>query len=169
LKFRYFLATCLASMVAQAQQAPMPAMPAATPAEQNSISALEIAARIHQAEAVAKSGAPYHGAPLLLSGPYKANLEYHDRPADSFYVHENDSELFVVVEGSGTMTLGGKLINPTRKDANLMAPTEEGGVAHKLVKGDMLLIPENTVHAVTQVDGRLVLMSMHLPHVAVVP
>ena len=165
LKLHYFLATCLVSLVAQAQQAPGPM----APAEQTSISAKEISERIHQAEAVTKSGTQYHGAPLLSSGPYKANLEYHDKPADGFAVHENDSELFVVVDGSGTMTLGGKLINPTRKGTNLTAPAEEGGVAHKLVKGDMLLVPENTVHAVTQVDGRLVLMSMHLPHVPAVP
>lgn len=165
MKLRYFLATCLASLVVQAQQAPAPAVPT----EQSSISAVEITERIHQAEAATKGGAQYHGAPLLLSGPYRANLEYHNTPADSFNVHETDSELFVVVEGSGTMTLGGKLINPTRKGTNLSAPTEEGGMPHKLVKGDMVLIPENTVHAVTQVDGRLVLMSMHLPHVAASP
>jgi mannose-6-phosphate isomerase-like protein (cupin superfamily) len=36
--------------------------------------------------------------------------------------------------------------------------------AHKVTKGDMLMVPENTPHAVTQVDGKaLVLMSMHLP------
>jgi hypothetical protein len=38
-----------------------------------------------------------------------------------------------------------------------------------MVKGDMLLVPENTAHAVTQVDGRLVLMSMHLPRPAAAP
>ena len=164
MKLRYFLPICLASMVVQAQQAPAPAVPS----EQFSISAVEIAERMHQAEAATKGGAQYHGAPLLLSGPYKANLEYHNTPADSFNVHETDSELFVVVEGSGTMTLGGKTDQPAGK-AKSPAPTEEGGVPHKLVKGDMVLIPENTVHAVTQVDGRLVLMSMHLPHVAASP
>jgi hypothetical protein len=38
-----------------------------------------------------------------------------------------------------------------------------------LVKGDMILVPEKTAHSVTQVDGKLVLMSMHLPHPAPVP
>ncbi len=165
MKLRYFLMTCLASMVAQAQQAPAPAVPS----EQSTISAVEIDERIHQAQVATQGGAQYHGASLLLSGPYRANLEYHNTPADSFNVHETDSELFVVIEGSGTMTLGGKLINPTRRGTNLSAPTQEGGVPHKLVKGDMVLIPENTVHAVTQVDGRLVLMSMHLPHVSASP
>ncbi len=30
-------------------------------------------------------------------------------------------------------------------------------------------ISENTAHSVTQVDGKLVLMSMHLPHAASIP
>jgi hypothetical protein len=69
-----------------------------------------------------------------------------------------------VLDGYGTLTVGGTLINPTSKGTNLVvAPTVDGGVPHKLVKGDMVLVPENTPHAITQVDGKLVLMTMHLP------
>jgi quercetin dioxygenase-like cupin family protein len=47
--------------------------------------------------------------------------------------------------------------------------TAQGGVPYKLVKGDMLMVPENTAHSVTQVEGTLVLMSLHLPRTAAAP
>jgi nicotinate-nucleotide pyrophosphorylase len=65
--------------------------------------------------------------------------------------------------------VGGTLLTPVRNGTNLQAATADGGVPHRMVKGDMLLVPENTAHAVTQVDGRLVLMSMHLPRPAPSP
>jgi mannose-6-phosphate isomerase-like protein (cupin superfamily) len=163
-----FLTIGLLSLTATAQQAPVPANPAA-PANaepRTFISAAEIGERIAKADAAAKAHTQFNGGPLLLQGQFKANLEYHDTAATSVNVHENDAELFVVIEGTGTMTLGGTLINPTRNGSNLQATAAQGGVPYKLVKGDMILIPVNTAHSVTQVDGKLVLMSMHLPQPA---
>ena len=173
MKVLYFLAASLLSVAAGAQQAAAPVGPAgnarATAEPRTSISAAEIADRIRQADAAAKAGTQYRPDALLQSGAFRAGMEYHDAPATSFAVHENDAELFVVLDGSGTLTMGGTLVNPTRRGTNLTAPTAEGTTAHKLVKGDMILVPEGTPHAVTQVDGRLVLMSMHLPLPAPAP
>jgi mannose-6-phosphate isomerase-like protein (cupin superfamily) len=164
---RACLALGLLSLTAAAQQPPSPAPVNTEP--RTFISASDIAERIRAADTAAKAGTQINGGPLLLSAPFKANLEYHSAPATSVNVHENDAELFVALEGSGTMTVGGALVNPTRNGSNLQAATSEGGVAHRMVKGDMLLVPENTPHAVTQVDGRLVLLSMHLPIAAAAP
>ncbi len=179
MKGMIFLAMGLLAFTAGAQQPPGPPIPPAPPtpvaaaaanAEPRTfISAAEISQRIGQAEAAAKAGTQYNGGPLLLQGLFKANMEYRNAPATAVNVHENEAELFVVIEGTGTMTLGGTLINPTRNGANLQAAAAQGGVPYKLVKGDMILVPENTAHSVTQVDGKLVLMSMHLPHPAPVP
>jgi mannose-6-phosphate isomerase-like protein (cupin superfamily) len=160
----------LLSTAAAAQRAssvptmPIDTVPAAAGAKlRTSISAAEIADRIRQAEAAAKSGTQHKSEPLLQSGPFRAHLEYHSEAASNFAVHENEAELFVVLDGSGTLTVGGTLVNPTRQGNNLIAAIADGGVPHKVVKGDMMLVPENTPHAVTQVDGKLVLMSLHLP------
>ncbi|HEY2676329.1 MAG TPA: hypothetical protein VGI65_05120 [Steroidobacteraceae bacterium] len=165
-----FLAIGLLSLTTAAQQPSAPpaqVAPAAATAEPRSfISAAEIAERIAKADAAAKAGAPLNAGPLLLEGSFKANMEYRNAPATSVNIHENDAELFVVIEGAGTMTLGGTLINPTRNGTNLSAAKAQGGTPYKLAKGDMVLVPENTAHSVTQVDGKLVLMSLHLPHPA---
>ena len=174
MKVTAFFAIGMLSIAATAQQASPPPAPAATAAAVNAepimfISAAEVNARIAKADAAAKSGAPFNPGPLLLQGAFKANMEFRISPATAVNVHENDAELFVVIEGAGTMTLGGTLVNPTRTGTNLQAASAQGGVPYKLVKGDMILIPENTAHSVTQVDGKLVLMSMHLPHPEPVP
>jgi len=170
---RLCLAFALLSLSAAAQQPPAPARPAdSTPAgaansdPRTFISAAEITERIRAADAAAKTGQHYNAGPLLLSVPFRANLEYHDAPATTVSIHETEAELFVALEGSGTLTVGGTLVNPTRNGTNLQAASSEGGIPHRMVKGDMLLVPEKTAHAVTQVDGRLVLMSMHLPQPA---
>jgi mannose-6-phosphate isomerase-like protein (cupin superfamily) len=173
---RLCLALGLLALTAAAQQAPSPTSPTGNAPTANAkleprtfISATEIAERIRAADAAAKAGTPVIGAPLLLSPPVRANMEYHDAPATSVSVHETEAELFVALEGSGTITVGGTLVNPTRNGTNLQAATREGGVPHRMLKGDMLLVPENTAHSVTQVDGRLVLMSLHLPLPAPMP
>ena len=169
MKVLYVVAASLLSAAASAQQAPAPATPAnAEP--RTSITATEIADRIRQADAAAKAGTPYRGEPLLQSGAFRAAMEYHSEPSTGFAAHENDAELFVVLDGSGTLSMGGTLVNPTRRGTNLSSPTADGAVPHKLVKGDMILVPEGVPHAVTQVDaGKFVLMTMHLPHPAPTP
>jgi mannose-6-phosphate isomerase-like protein (cupin superfamily) len=157
-----FATLALLLMTAHAQQADLPG----NAESRMFVSAAEIGERIAKADNAAKAGTQFNGGPLLLQGPFKANMEYRNSPATSVSVHENDAELFVVIEGSGTMTLGGTLIHPTRNGTNLSAPSAQGGVAYQLAKGDMIMVPENTAHSVTQVDGKLVLMSLHLPRPA---
>jgi len=166
----YIFAAVLISAAAGAQQAPAPAIPAANaPAAlpavpRTSISAAEIADRISQAQAAFKAGTKYRGTPLLQSGPFRAGMEYHTVADTSYAVHETAAELFVVLDGSGMLSMGGRLVSPTtRHGANLSAATAEGVIAVKLVKGDMALVPENTPHAITGVDGALVLMTLHMP------
>jgi len=38
------------------------------------------------------------------------------------------------------------------------------GATRRLVKGDWVMVPEKTAHWFTQIEGTLVLMSVHLPH-----
>ena len=138
--------------------------PVGTAAAVPFLSAKELAAVIKQAQSMEKVANQASPAPVLLKhGPFRALLEYRVGPADGFGVHEHDSQLFVVIDGSGTMGLGGRLVNPTRKGTNLFAATAEGLEQRKIAKGDMFLVPEYTVHGVTQVDGQLVLMSMQVP------
>src|SRR5258706_7671825 len=121
------LAFSLLSLAAAVQPAAAMApggAPAAANAEPRTfIAATEIAERIAKSDAAAKAGTPYNGGPLLLQAPFRANMEYRTAPATTVGIHETEAELFVVIEGSGAMTVGGTLVNPTRNGTNLSAAT----------------------------------------------
>jgi mannose-6-phosphate isomerase-like protein (cupin superfamily) len=103
--------------------------------------------------------------PLLRLAPYAVNLEYRvegiDTPAT---VHEKEAELIYVVDGAGTFTTGGKLVDEKRTNAsNLSGTGIEGGTPQRISKGDYIFVPENTPHSFTKTQGRLVIMSVHVP------
>jgi len=69
-----------------------------------------------------------------------------------------------VIEGSGTLVTGGKLVGQTQTNAENWSGTAiEGGVTRPVGKGDFIMVPEKTPHWFSKIDGVLVLMSIHLP------
>ncbi len=100
---------------------------------------------------------------LLSLAPYKANLEYRAGVGPAS-VHEHEAELFYVIDGSGTLTTGGKLVGETRTNAeNLSGTGIEGGHNQAMSKGDVAIVPENTPHWFSEIKQTLVLMSLHVP------
>lgn len=150
------LALTLASAIAPAQQ----------PAEldlKTFASSAEVAALIAKAKNERKPDQATYGAPILRLAPYKVNLEYRAAVGPAT-IHETEAELFYVIDGSGTLTTGGKLVNEKRASAENLAGTGiEGGSARTVSKGDFILVPEKTAHWFSEINGTLILMSMHMP------
>jgi mannose-6-phosphate isomerase-like protein (cupin superfamily) len=152
-----FLTTVLASG-ALAQQA-------ASPPARTFMNNKEIMGLIDKAKADRKGDAPLVAEPILSLAPYRAQLEY--RPGTSpAAVHEKDAELMVVLEGTGNIVTGGKLVEEKRTNANnLSGSSIAGGNSQAVVKGDMLIVPSNTPHQVIPTGGApIVLMTLHVPH-----
>lgn len=99
---------------------------------------------------------------ILRVAPYQASLEYRASVGPAA-VHEKEAEFFYVIDGSGTLTTGGKLIDAKRNGSNLTGTGIEGGTQQKVAKGDFIVVPENTPHWYNKIDGVLVLMSLHVP------
>ncbi|MGZ3279479.1 MAG: cupin domain-containing protein, partial [Caulobacteraceae bacterium] len=79
-------------------------------------------------------------------------------------VHEKEAELFYVIEGSGTLTTGGKLKDEKRQNpTNLGGTGIEGGQSRTVSKGDFIIVPEGAPHQYTDIKGELILMSLHVP------
>lgn len=128
--------------------------------------AADVKAMIARAKVERKPDQPNFSQPIVSLAPYNANLEYRvgglNAPAST---HDKDAELFYVVEGAGTVVTGGTLQNERRSNADNSSGTAiEGGQSRKIAAGDWVLVPEKTPHWFTQIDGTLVLMSIHLPH-----
>jgi len=147
------LAVTLAAS-AVAQQAP----PVKTFASSADVSAL-----IAKAKTERKQSQANFIQQILRLAPYNANLEYRAAVGPAS-VHEKEAELFYVIDGSGTLVTGGKLVGETRTNADNLAGTAiEGGASQPVGKGDFFIVPENTPHWFGTINGTLVLMSLHVP------
>ena len=104
--------------------------------------------------------------PILQLAPYNANLEYRVAGVNAnASVHEREAEMFFVIEGAGTLVTGGKLHDERRTNAeNLSGSSIDGGTRQRVAKGDFVMVPEGVPHWFGEIDGALVLMSIHLPH-----
>ena len=128
-------------------------------------SGADVAAMMAKAKNERKPDQPNFIQPIIVDGAYRANLEYRVHGIDTNpNNHEQQDELVYVVEGAGKLTTGGKLrdekrINPT----NLTGSSLEGGTSRLIAKGDYIMILANTPHAFTDVEGTLVIMSLHIP------
>ncbi len=151
-------------MLASAAGAQQPAAQNQTP--KLSVSSADVATLVAKAKSERKPDQANFIQALVQLAPYTVNLESRvagvAAPAS---VHEREAELFYVLEGSGTMVTGGKLRDEKRTNAeNLTGAGIEGGTSRHVAKGDFVMVPENTPHWFSQVDGTLVLASLHLPH-----
>ena len=125
----------------------------------------DIMGLIEKAKADRKGEAPMVAEPVVQLAPYKAQIEYRVLKAPAA-VHEKDAELFVVIQGTGDIITGGKLVNEKRVNAaNLSGSDIADGQTHHVVKGDVLLVPNNTPHQVVPTGGApIVVMTMHIPY-----
>lgn len=119
----------------------------------------DIAAAMAKAASAIKPGQPMAGEPLLVLGGYRATLEYRLAAAGAA-VHDDQAELFQVVDGSGTLVTGGTLVKGPA------GASIEGGTARHVATGDVFIVPEGTPHAFPQIDGHLALITIKLPRQA---
>lgn len=93
------------------------------------------------------------GGPLLLNSKYKVQTG-HRVEAGQVEIHDQDTDIFFVTEGTATLVTGG-----TATGGKVTGPGESrggtltGGVAHQVGKGDVIIIPKGVPHQFTQVPG----------------
>ncbi|RIK59408.1 hypothetical protein DCC62_28740 [candidate division KSB1 bacterium] len=86
------------------------------------------------------------GQPLLENGEYKIHASHRDA-AGKAEVHEHETDIIYVLEGTATFVTGGKVVG-----GEMTGPGEirgagiEGGETRKLVKGDVVVVPQGTPH-----------------------
>lgn len=85
---------------------------------------------------------------------YRINIVRRGRPAGAI-AHSIGTELHYIVEGGGTLVTGGTIVRPAQGAPDGTVARIEGGVTRKVAKGDAVLIPENTPHWYSEVDGAI--------------
>ena len=152
------------AFVASSASAQQPAAPNPGQALKTFASSADVAALAAKAKSERKEGQALIAQPILQLAPYNVSLEYRVAVANAA-VHEKEAELFYVIDGSATIVTGGKLKDEKRTNAeNLSGAGIDGGTSRHVAKGDFIMVPENTPHWFSTIDGSVTLMSLHLPH-----
>jgi len=79
-------------------------------------------------------------ASVTLTDEYRSSIVRRTEPNGAI-AHPGNTEMHYIIEGSGTVHTGGRVI---RHDGAMA--TIEGGEAHDVVKGDIIIIPAGSPH-----------------------
>lgn len=95
------------------------------------------------------------GRPLLETGQYKIHASRRDAPGMA-EVHTRDTDIVYVLDGSATLVTGGTVVDGASTGMNEIRGTSiAGGDTRRLVKGDVVVVPNGVPHWFQQVDGPL--------------
>src|SRR6266850_4628762 len=93
--------------------------------------------------------------PLLATNNFKVLAGRRTGPGE-VEVHDHDTDIFYVLEGSATFVTGGKVVEPkVTGPGETRAKEITGGQEQHLVKGDVIVIPNGVPHWFKEVNGPL--------------
>jgi mannose-6-phosphate isomerase-like protein (cupin superfamily) len=87
----------------------------------------------------------------------------HDksRPTALAEVHDASDDVYYVLEGTATLTLGGKLDSPREAEpGEWRSPRIIGGQTFEIKKGDLIVVPHGTPHQRTGKDFSMILIKI---------
>lgn len=84
---------------------------------------------------------------ITVTDEYRGALVHRTEPNGAIQ-HQGNAELHYILEGSGTVVTGGRIVRTEGAPARI-----EGGEAHRVVKGDIIIIPAGSPHMYSQVDA----------------
>jgi mannose-6-phosphate isomerase-like protein (cupin superfamily) len=123
--------------------------------------AADIPAMTQKAKAGATASPRFFGGDTILSlPPYRVGLEYRTAKGIAS-VHKNDGEFMYVLEGEGVIVTGGTVVNPKDLGANIDGDAIQGGVDHRMKRGDWIFVPKGLPH-LARTDGTFVLATLHV-------
>jgi mannose-6-phosphate isomerase-like protein (cupin superfamily) len=126
------------------------------------ISAGEIAATLKQSIADNTVDQPIKLA--QVPGGHKASLAMlrRTKAETSALIHDYVTEIYEIVEGSGTLVTGGSLEDPKESDLTRLnagmshTGVHKGGESRKVKAKDVIIVPAGTAHRFSELDGPIV-------------
>ena len=101
------------------------------------------------AAALAKGGPLVTASDVLVSGSHR------DKPGQ-VEVHDKEMDVLYITDGTATFVTGGKMVGGKMSRPDQWLGTDiTGGTTHKLVKGDVVVVPAGMPHWFKEVPGPL--------------
>jgi len=88
----------------------------------------------------------------------------HDksRPTAAAELHDASDDVYYVLEGTATLTLGGRLDAPKEiEPGEWRSPSINGGQTFQISKGDLIVVPRGTPHQRTGKDFSMILIKIY--------
>ncbi len=103
--------------------------------------------------APAVAGAFAKGVPLLEVDGYKIHASRREGPGLA-EVHDAETDVMYVLSGTATLVTGGTVVEPkVTEPGQVRGSSIRGGETHRLVPGDVLVIPAGLPHWFKEVPG----------------
>lgn len=97
-------------------------------------------------------------ATLTKGDNYSAMVAYRTTAGQS-ELHEHETDVFYVMDGSATFTTGGTIVGGKTTAPNEIRGTGiQNGTSRRISKGDVLTIPAGTPHWFSEVHGSVTYM-----------
>jgi glc operon protein GlcG len=114
--------------------------PAAPAAPRTPLSTATFVDHDKVAAALAKGGPLVTASDVLVSGSHR------DKPGQ-VEVHDKEMDVIYVTDGTATFVTGGKIVGAKSSRPDQWLGTDiTGGTTHKLVKGDVIVVPAGMPH-----------------------
>jgi mannose-6-phosphate isomerase-like protein (cupin superfamily) len=137
-----FVAVSFGGAAAQAGTAAAP--PAAPPPGAAGIIRTNADLRAAKARSIATGGAMASSS-ITVTDQYRGSLVRRTEPNGAI-AHPGNTEMHYILEGSGTVVTGGAIVRREGAPATI-----EGGEAHDVVIGDIIIIPAGSPHRYSRV------------------
>ncbi len=92
-------------------------------------------------------------------GQVSVAMVYRTKEETEALSHEHVTEIYSIIEGSGTLITGGTLQNPAARDLSRIGAgithngVHIGGTARKIGPKDIVIVPSGMAHRFSQLDG----------------
>ena len=108
-------------------------------------------------KAVAANPGGMSSSAVSNTDQYRINVVHRVKPAGAL-AHAGNPELHYIIDGSATIVTGGTIV----RGATAAEATIANGVTQKVAKGDVIVVPANSPHWYSIVDGSVTYLEVRL-------